>query len=149
MKTFGEAIRGWAEAPGRRRRLREATVFQVWDAAVGDVLARHAQPEHAARGVLHVVCDCAPWAQEVAVMKPDLIRSLNALLGEGVFRDLRIRISTLPPSMTAKDPAPPPWPAPARVQKWPENLDPHLTRALERLYRGTRPGGRRRGSERG
>lgn len=138
MRTFGEAIRVWAEAPGRRQRLRESTVFQVWNRAVGSVLSQHVQPEYAARGVIHLVCESAGWAQEVAVMKPDVIRSVNTLLGDGVFRDLRIRISTLPGLPKAAEHRPLSWPVGCAPPDWPRNLEPAMVRALERLYRSTR-----------
>jgi predicted nucleic acid-binding Zn ribbon protein len=56
---------------------------------VGDLVAAQAEPTGERDGVLVVTCASAVWAQELDLMAPDLVASLNALLDRGEVRALR------------------------------------------------------------
>jgi predicted nucleic acid-binding Zn ribbon protein len=66
-----------------------ADVQRVWAQAVGDLVAAQAEPTGERDGVLVVTCASAVWAQELDLMAPDLVASLNALLDRGEVRALR------------------------------------------------------------
>jgi predicted nucleic acid-binding Zn ribbon protein len=66
-----------------------AEVQRVWAQAVGDLVAAQAEPTGERDGVLVVTCSSAVWAQELDLMAPDLVASLNALLDGGEVRALR------------------------------------------------------------
>ena len=69
-----------------------ARVQQVWEQAAGSALATAAKPTAERAGVLTVVCASSVWAQELDLMGPELLRSLNQALGqEGLVRELRCR----------------------------------------------------------
>jgi predicted nucleic acid-binding Zn ribbon protein len=65
--------------------LRPATVLgdvqAVWRDAVGEAIAREAQPVAERAGTVTVACGSSVWAQEIGLMAPALCEALNARLG--------------------------------------------------------------------
>ena len=66
-----------------------ARVQAVWREVAGAVLAEEAEPSGEREGVVTVSCRSAVWAQELALMAPDLRARLNARLGSDAVRELR------------------------------------------------------------
>jgi predicted nucleic acid-binding Zn ribbon protein len=70
-------------------------VQDVWDAAVGKVVAGQAAPVAERDGVLTVDCVEAVWAHELDLMGPELVERVNAALGRPALRALRCRATPL------------------------------------------------------
>jgi predicted nucleic acid-binding Zn ribbon protein len=70
-------------------------VQRVWPAAVGPAIAGEAQPTAERGGVVTVSCSASVWAQELDLMGPTILDSLNRRLRGG--RVSRLRCVTLPP----------------------------------------------------
>ncbi len=68
-----------------------ARAQQAWESAAGAAIAAAARPTAERDGVLTVTCEAAVWAQELDLMGEELIRRLNAELGDGLLRELRCR----------------------------------------------------------
>jgi len=68
-----------------------ARVQTCWGAVVGEAIAAAAHPLAERDGVLTVECEAAVWAQELDLMAPELLRRLNAALGEERLHRLRCR----------------------------------------------------------
>ena len=68
-----------------------ARVQEVWERAVGPMIASRARPTAERDGVLTVICEASVWAQELDLMSCELIESLNAALGAEELRELRCR----------------------------------------------------------
>ena len=66
-----------------------AAIQRAWPAAVGEVVAREAQPVAERAGVVTVSCRSAVWAQELDLLAPDLMERLNQAVGGGAVRALR------------------------------------------------------------
>jgi predicted nucleic acid-binding Zn ribbon protein len=66
-----------------------AAIQRAWSAAVGEAVAREAQPVSERAGVVTVACRSAVWAQELDLMGPDLIERLNEAAGGPLVRGLR------------------------------------------------------------
>ena len=70
-----------------------ARVQAVWEGAVGSTMAAEAEPVSERQGTVTVACRSAVWANELALLSPELVTKLNRALGAhparpGV-RDLR------------------------------------------------------------
>ena len=68
-----------------------ARVQREWPHAVGETIAREAQPVGERGGTLIVECASAVWAQELDLMAPALVGRLNDALGDRLVSDLRCR----------------------------------------------------------
>ncbi|MFG2404752.1 DUF721 domain-containing protein [Streptomyces brevispora] len=80
--------RGW-EAPAA-----VGGVMGRWPQIVGDDLANHCVPlrydEDPAERVLTVQCDSTAWATQLRLLAPQLVARLNADLGHGTVRMIRV-----------------------------------------------------------
>jgi predicted nucleic acid-binding Zn ribbon protein len=77
-------------------RTRLAAAQARWREAVGERIAAEAEPVAERDGVLTVACRAATWAQELDLLHDELLRRVNATVGEAGFSRLRF-IATPPP----------------------------------------------------
>jgi predicted nucleic acid-binding Zn ribbon protein len=76
---------GWREAAA------VGSVFGRWAEIVGPELAAHTRPDAVADGELTVTADSTAWATQVRLLAAHLVRRLNAELGDGAVRRVRVR----------------------------------------------------------
>lgn len=69
-------------------------VWQLWDDAVGETIARNARPA-AFKGKLLVVHVNSPaWIHQLQFLKNDLISKLNATIGKPLVEEIKFKIGT-------------------------------------------------------
>jgi len=76
---------GWA------RKAATGSVFGRWAEIVGPDLAAHTKPETLADGELTVIADSTAWATQLRLLAAQLVRRLNAELGDGSVRRVKVR----------------------------------------------------------
>ncbi|MEB3196579.1 MAG: DUF721 domain-containing protein [Candidatus Sericytochromatia bacterium] len=89
--ALGKALPGMDLA----QRQRESVAMALWPEVVGPTTAAKTRPLHVNRGVMSVKVISAPWAHQLNLMKPQLLKSLAARVGRGVIEDLRWRVGAL------------------------------------------------------
>ena len=107
---------------GWERRLREAEIFLEWERAVGPRIARHSRPAYVRGGRLTIIVDSPAWSQQLSLLRPELLRRISAVAGEGVIEDIFLTSGTVEPPPPAEEhqaPAVPP-------------EDPELLAAIDR-----------------
>jgi predicted nucleic acid-binding Zn ribbon protein len=84
--------RGWVND------LRGAAIIGRWPDIVGPVNAEHVQPESfdPESGMLLVRTSSAAWAEQLRLMLPALRAAVDATVGPGLVRDIRIQGPTSP-----------------------------------------------------
>lgn len=70
-------------------------VFAVWDEAVGDVIAKNAQPQFFKKGILLIGTTNSVWAQELSLMSQQLIKTLNERLGKDLIKEIKLRATAI------------------------------------------------------
>ena len=65
-------------------------VLSRWRELVGPSIADHCHAEAFENSTVHVRCDTTAWAKNLRLMAPEVIRSLNERLGDGVVTRLEI-----------------------------------------------------------
>jgi predicted nucleic acid-binding Zn ribbon protein len=78
-------VRGWQEAAAA------GSVFGRWAQIVGPELAAHTRPDGLADGELTVTADSTAWATQVRLLAAQLVRRLNAELGDGAVQRVKVR----------------------------------------------------------
>jgi predicted nucleic acid-binding Zn ribbon protein len=68
-----------------------ARVQRVWAEAVGEAVAREAEPVAVRDATLTVACRSAVWAHELDLMSGEVVAALNEALGGPVLDALRCR----------------------------------------------------------
>lgn len=90
-QLLGQAIGGLLDQQGWQQRAAVGSVFGRWAEIVGRDLAAHTQPDAFADGELAVTADSTAWATQVRLLAPQLVRRLNAELGDGTVRRVKVR----------------------------------------------------------
>ena len=85
------AIEGLLDQRGWQQRAAMGSVFGRWAEIVGQDLAAHTQPDTFADGELSVTADSTAWATQVRLLAPQLVRRLNAELGDGSVLRVKVR----------------------------------------------------------
>ncbi len=67
------------------------SVFGRWAQIVGPDLAAHTAPEGLSEGELIVSADSTAWATQLRLLAGELTRALNAELGAGTVRKVKVR----------------------------------------------------------
>jgi len=90
-QPLAQAIDGLLGDQGWHRQAAVGGAFGRWPDIVGPDLAAHARPGSFADGELTVITDSTAWATQVRLLAPNLVRRLNAELGDGTVRRVRVR----------------------------------------------------------
>jgi len=88
---LGAAIDGLVADTGWELAVATGSVFARWPQIVGPDLAAHTAPEGLADAVLTVTADSTAWATQLRLLSAELIRALNAELGDGAVRRVKVR----------------------------------------------------------
>jgi predicted nucleic acid-binding Zn ribbon protein len=90
-EPLNAAIDALLDAHGWREAAAVGSVFGRWAEIVGPELAAHTRPDSVADGELTVTADSTAWATQVRLLAAHLVRRLNAELGDGAVRRVRVR----------------------------------------------------------
>jgi hypothetical protein len=95
-QPLGAAIEGLLDDQGWRTSAAVGSVFGRWEQIVGEALGAHTRPGGFTDGELLVIADSTAWATQVRLLRAQLIRRLNAELGDGTVTAVKVR-GPLPP----------------------------------------------------
>lgn len=90
-KPLAEVLHDELKGLGLAERLREADIWRLWPAVVGQVIASRAQPLRIINGTLTVAVSSGPWMQELSFLKGMIREKLNDRLGGEVVRELVLK----------------------------------------------------------
>ena len=90
-QPLASAIGGLLDTEGWQQRTAMGSVFGRWAEIVGADLAAHTRPDTFADGELAVTADSTAWATQVRLLAPMLVKRLNAELGDGSVRRVKVR----------------------------------------------------------
>ncbi len=80
--------------------------FQIgdgWQEAVGPHIARKAYPEGMRNGILYVRVETSAWMQELAFLKPEILKRLHEAFPALTIKDIRFRLGTMQPAVPHSD----------------------------------------------
>jgi hypothetical protein len=95
MKKLGDVLPVAFDRPEILRAGRAQRVIRLWKEIVGDTVGQHSVPDRYEHGTLWVAATGNAWAQEIRLMKTEVLTRLNAAAGETLFE--QIRVGTRPP----------------------------------------------------
>lgn len=106
MERIGQDVRGALRRVGVPDAGVLAAVTQAWPAAVGPAIARNAWPLRIARDeTLHIAVASSPWANELALLEPEIREKLAVALGTGAACPPALRFAVGPIPAPGDDPA--------------------------------------------
>jgi len=86
------------------KRLEEAKIWLVWNAAVGKQIASKARPVSFRDGILTVAVSSAPWMQQLTFLKQGIIDKLNSRIGAELVRDIYLKAGQSQPLTSEPQP---------------------------------------------
>lgn len=69
----------------------EFKVASAWGKVNPTNVAENASPDKLVGGILHINAKNSAWAQQIHLLKAEIILKLNAFLGESVIKDIRLK----------------------------------------------------------
>jgi predicted nucleic acid-binding Zn ribbon protein len=94
-ESIGDILKRVTKKLGIEAKLREQTLFSVWDETVGRQIARHARPKSIKRGDLVVLVENSSYLQEYSFLKRELREKLNEKLGKNTVREVMFRVGRI------------------------------------------------------
>lgn len=76
---------------GMGNKYKTQMIFFYWDQIVGDGIASKAVPAKVSFGTLFLTAKNSVWANNLLMMKLDLLEKINSFLGEKLIRDIRFK----------------------------------------------------------
>ena len=74
-------------------------VWDLWDAAVGGVIAADAQPEAFKGKILIVRVSSSTWIHHLQFLKKDIIVKINHALGQDLVEEIKFKIGVIGATM--------------------------------------------------
>jgi predicted nucleic acid-binding Zn ribbon protein len=94
---LGAAIKRLLNERGWQQQAAVGSALGRWPEIVGPELAAHARPEGLTDGELVVVADSTAWATQLRLLAATLVKRLNAELGDGTVRRVKVKGPAGPP----------------------------------------------------
>ncbi len=91
IKTLGDALDELVENLGIRKKLREQDVFEFWDKAVGERIAKIARPMRISKGTLFVSVQSGAWRNELSMRREEILSRLNEIVNEEIVTDIKFQ----------------------------------------------------------
>lgn len=93
MRHVGRVLPRAVENDEVLRAARAGGPLRRWEEAVGPVLAAKSVPDRYDKGTVWVATQGSAWAQELRLMKPQILERLETMAGErGMFIDIRFGV---------------------------------------------------------
>src|SRR6185437_2358812 len=89
-EVLGQVVASWLGTRGLAERVEQATVIPEWSGLVGPQIAAVTTPQSiTSNGTLYVQVTTNSWMNELSLLEPELLRSLNAKAGRKAIRKIR------------------------------------------------------------
>ncbi len=72
--------------------IKACRAIEAWQGAVGEGVSKNSEAISVKKGTLFVEVKNSAWAQELSMLKPEIIRKINEKTGEKTISDLRFRV---------------------------------------------------------
>ena len=76
--------------------LKNCQLLALWSQVVDDRVGKNTEPVKIRDQTLFVATASAVWAQELSLLKPEIIRKFNQQAGQAVIKDIRFRAQPSP-----------------------------------------------------
>jgi predicted nucleic acid-binding Zn ribbon protein len=97
-EAIGNLVANWLGQSGLAGRIEQAGVVPEWPRLVGPQIAAVTEPQSiSANGTLFVHVTTNAWMNELSLLEPELLRSLNTKSGRAPVRRIRWILGTQQP----------------------------------------------------
>lgn len=86
-KRLGEILSVSAPAA-----VRECLKLRYWEEVVDERVRKYVEPFKIRNGTLYLSVVSSAWAQELSLLKKEIVRKFNERAGEEIIRDIRFKV---------------------------------------------------------
>lgn len=90
-ESIGAILETLAGRMGIKKQLKKASVMNDWPEIVGPKISAETNPEHVRGTILFVNCSSPVWAQQLELLKPEIMKKVRSAVGPGIIMDIRFR----------------------------------------------------------
>lgn len=90
-ESIGSILETIAGRMGIKKQIKKANVLNDWAEIVGPKIAKETRAEHVRGAILFVNCSGPVWAQQLELLKPEIMKKVRAAVGPGIIMDIRFR----------------------------------------------------------
>jgi predicted nucleic acid-binding Zn ribbon protein len=90
-ESIGTILDTLAARMGIKKQIKKANVLNDWAEIVGPKIAAETRAEHVRGVILFVNCSNPVWAQQLELLKPEIMKKVRAAVGPGIIMDIRFR----------------------------------------------------------
>lgn len=90
--TIGTVLGGLLKNRHLVADMRRVMIISLWEQVVGEGVARKAWPDTVQDGVLRVIVATHAWAEELHLLKPQILARYRQLLGRAALKDVQFRV---------------------------------------------------------
>ena len=91
LDSVGSVLEVMAARLGIKKQLKRAQVINEWGDIVGAKIAAETKPDHVRGVILFVSCSGPVWAQQLTLLKPQILKKIREKVGPGIVVDIRFR----------------------------------------------------------
>lgn len=95
-QPLSRAVSAWLRAGNHEQTARLASVMSCWDRIVGPEVASHCAPQSLRDGELVLQAESTAWATQLRFLAPRLLARIDAEVGAGTVRRIRVHGPTAP-----------------------------------------------------
>ena len=96
MDSLKDILRSRGDkSPVLKEALSQNDLFRLWNLAVDERLGRNTRPAKYKNRVLEIVVTSSSWANQLSMLKGEIIEKLNAIIGKEIVKDVKFRVGKL------------------------------------------------------
>ena len=95
IESLGSVIEKIMQSGIRKQDAPLLRVWELWDRAVGEIIAENARPAAFKGKILLVHVNSSPWLHQLSFLKKDILERINRELGQDLVDEIKFKIGPL------------------------------------------------------
>ena len=95
IESLGSVIEKIMQSGIRKQDTPLLQVWELWDKAVGEIIAENARPAAFKGKILLVHVNSSPWLHQLSFLKKDILARINRELGQDLVDEIKFKIGPL------------------------------------------------------
>ena len=95
IESLGSVINKILQSGIRQQDAPLLQVWELWDRAVGEIIAENARPAAFKGKILLVHVNSSPWLHQLSFLKKELLAKINRELGQDLVDEIKFKIGPL------------------------------------------------------
>ncbi len=95
IESLGSVIEKIMQSGIRKQDAPLLQVWELWDRAVGEIIAENARPAAFKGKILLVHVNSSPWLHQLSFLKKDILARINRELGQDLVDEIKFKIGPL------------------------------------------------------